>query len=121
MINKPSDIIIGREYCFYLVKDRRKKRHAIVHALINENEAYPDVKRTEAYVTIFYGRDRVTENLLFLSEFGIGETHEEAYQNYGRFKHEENPNFETSAKRVEERMLKVPVARLKAEEAQYQL
>lgn len=93
MINKLSDIKIGREYDFFLVKNRQRPRRAIVHALINESEDYPDVHKTEVYVTIFYGRGKRSQNLLYASEFGIGETREEAFLNYGRLKYEAHPSF----------------------------
>ena len=100
MINKLSDIVLGRMYSFYLVKERSRLRRAVVHALINENEAYPDVNKTEAYVTIYHARKRTSINLLFASEFGIGESRAEAFSNYGRFKYEDAPAFDTSFDRV---------------------
>lgn len=103
MINKLSDIRVGKEYHLYVVKEKRLARKAVVHGLINETVAFPPNGKTEIYLSI-YRRGRLNScNLFYASEIGLGETKEEAFRNYGRVRHEENDAFDNSYDEVEAR------------------
>ncbi|MDO8898659.1 MAG: hypothetical protein Q7V19_13500 [Bacteroidales bacterium] len=102
MINKISDLEIGKEYDILLVKDKRLIRKAIVKAIINEKDDLIS-ERTEIYVALYQRGKLKSTNLFYANEFGIGENTNEAYDNYGRFDFEDNDNFETSFEKVKER------------------
>ncbi|MDX5326071.1 MAG: hypothetical protein LPK80_07395 [Bacteroidota bacterium] len=92
MITKISDIEIGKEYYLLLERDKRTAKKTIVHAIVNEKEEFISNK-TEILLSIFYGGKEKSTNFLYVKEIGIGETKEEAYENYGKFIFEENDSF----------------------------
>jgi len=94
MVNKISDIKIGKEYHIFTVKNKELGRKCIVRAIINERKKFKSNK-TEILVDIL-NRRRSSTHLFFCSEVGIGETKREAFGNYGRFKYEENPYFKST-------------------------
>lgn len=106
MINKLSDIQVGKEYDLYVVKAKRLARKAVVHGLINESVEFPPTGKTEIYLSI-YRRGKLNScNLFYASEIGLGETKDEAFRNYGRFRYEENDAFDKSYDEVEARRRK---------------
>lgn len=104
MINKLSDIRIGKEYNLFVIKDRRMVRKAVVHGLINEEVEFPPNGKTEIYLSIYQRGRWKSTNLFYACEIGLGDSKEEAYLNYGRFKFEANEQFDKSLQVVEERM-----------------
>lgn len=106
MINKLSDIRVGKEYDLFVIKDKRLARKAVVHALINETEEFPPTGKTEIYLSIYQRGTWKSSNLFYASEIGLGEGKDEAYQNYGRFGYEANHTFDSSFEQVEARTRK---------------
>lgn len=104
MINRLSDIKLGQQYNLCVVKDRRRARTAVVHGIINEEVAFPPNGKTEIYLSIFQQGKWKSSNLFYASEIGLGETKEEAYRNYGRFRFEEHESFNKSIAEVEARV-----------------
>jgi hypothetical protein len=102
MINKLSDLKVGKEYYILLIKDKKFTKKAIIEAIINEEIEFK-TNRTEIYVTLLHRNKFKSTNLFFAKEIGIGENKEEAYNNYGKFDFEENENFEHSFKSVIEK------------------
>lgn len=95
MINKISDIKIGQEYVILLVREKKLARKCIVKSIINEKISFQS-DQTEIYIDLFRKGKWSSSNLLYFQEIGIGETPEEALNNYGRFSYEENIEFSTS-------------------------
>ncbi|MEO1211577.1 MAG: hypothetical protein AAFX78_18885 [Cyanobacteria bacterium J06638_20] len=95
MINKISDIQIGKEYVILLIQDIKFARKCIVRAIINEQKEFKSDK-TEISVDLFKDGKWSSTNLLHLSEIGIGIDAEEAFKNFGRFNYEEHIVFDSS-------------------------
>lgn len=64
--------------------------------VVNENVEYDDCHKTE----LFFEAKGVL-HLAYFKEIGIGLTKQEAFNNYGKFKYEENDKFFDSIKKLE--------------------
>ncbi|MGV9013435.1 MAG: hypothetical protein ACOH13_12650 [Flavobacteriales bacterium] len=109
MINQLSDIKIGQQYHLFVLKDGRRSCTAVVHGIINEEVDFPPTGKTEIYLSIYQKGKWKSLNLFYASEIGLGETKEEAYQNYGRFRFDAHESFDKSRATVEARMDKAKV------------
>lgn len=95
MINKISDIIVGREYFICLLKVPSKSKKVKVIGIVNDT-SYSE-KRTEIVFEIYSGDSWLSTHIAYFKEIGIGEDRNECVQNYGKFEFEENLLFSDSS------------------------
>lgn len=88
MIKSISDIQIGKQYLLLLSTSKRRPRTCIVKSIFNDPQ-FENVKKTEILVDIYKKDKWERTNLYFMAEIGIGNTVNEAHENYGKFKYEE--------------------------------
>ena len=92
MIDKISDIQLGKEYFVLLAKNKNLANRAIVKDIVNEKIKF-NSDQTEVVIDILAPKRMMGTKLLYFNEIGIGETKDEALNNYGRFTYEENSSF----------------------------
>ncbi len=99
-ITKISDLVVGEYYYLCFVKGAKPKKSQLL-AIINETGGI-----TEIYALIKFPKNSGTmsTNLLYAREIGLGNTEQEAKDNYGKFDFEENPNFSTSFESVKNKL-----------------
>ena len=93
-INKISDIKLNKEYYLLLTKDKRMAKKCLIK-MIGNDKRY-DGDKTEVLYEKFDNsqkRSFIGAGILNFTQLGIGETIEEAYVNFGRFKYEDHPDF----------------------------
>ncbi|MEB2776988.1 hypothetical protein SYJ56_16850 [Algoriphagus sp. D3-2-R+10] len=100
MINKISDLEIGKEYVVLLTKDKRMGKKAVIKALVNQKFEGMS-PRTEIEIDLFEGGKLKSSNILYAKEIGFGNDLNEAFSNYGKFDYEENEDFLSEPLNVE--------------------
>lgn len=103
-ITKISDLVVGQYYYLCFTKGAKPKKSQIL-AIINETAGF-----TEIYALIKFPKNlgSMSTNLLYACEIGLGNTEQEAKDNYGKFNFEENPNFSTSFESVRNKLEHFP-------------
>lgn len=98
-IKKLSDLKMNQEYFVVLVENGKASK-ALLCGIVNE---FPNVKETELYLR-FVKPNPVVTGIYRADTIGIGETPEEAKENYGAFTYEDHPGFFTSLDALKEHL-----------------
>ncbi len=98
MINKISDIEIGKEYYILFIDSIKFAKKCIVRSIINESVEFKS-KETELLIDVYKNNSKF-RNRVKINSIGIGSDKNEALKNYQRFKYEFNEDFKETTQRI---------------------